>query len=42
MMTLQDTTQTKEPVCSIWVSADKKVDTQGCEFGYGWLSGKFL
>ena len=40
MMTLQDTTQTKEPVCSIWVPADKKVDTQGCEFGYGWLSGK--
>lgn len=39
-MNSQDITQTKEPVCSVWVSADKKVDTQGCEFSYGWLSGK--
>lgn len=39
-MNSQDTIQTKEPVCSVWVSAHKKVDTQGCEFSYGWLSGK--
>lgn len=33
-------TKIKEPVCSVWVSAHKKVDAQGCEFSYGWLSGK--
>ena len=32
--------KTKEPVCSVWVSTHKKVDAQGCEFSYGWLSGK--
>lgn len=32
--------KTKEPVCSVWVSAHKKVDAQGYEFSYDWLSGK--
>lgn len=39
-MSSQGTILTREPAYSIWVSTHKKVDARGCEFSYGWLSGK--